>query len=396
MKKVLALTLNQIKKSVSQKLFLVVMLLSPLLFTWLIGMALGGSGTAQGSARTPYYLVDKDRSEISALLAADLRQSTGFKPVPAGEEKAFQALDDRKVIAVAVIPAGFGAKLKENEDPVPLEFYSLEGRLESVAIKQDISDFLTRLKASVAAANVAETVFEPGENAGWQKVFARSREEWAEGSPVTIGERDIGEQEKESVPGFTQSSLGFTVMFVMFTLVLSVGGILEEREQRTWNRLLLTPTSRAQILGGFFLGSFVLGCIQLALLVLAGKFLFGVNWGSSVPGLLILMTAYMLAVMGLGTFLAGLVRTQRQLQALSTIVIISTSMLGGVYWPLEIASPVMQAAAKFTPQGWVMAGLTDLIYRGKDLASILLPAAVLAGMAAVFFVAGVVSVKLAR
>lgn len=44
--------------------------------------------------------------------------------------------------------------------------------------------------------------------------------------------------------------------------------------------------------------------------------------------------------------IAGIVRTFQQQQAVSALVVTSTSMLGGLFWPIEIVSPLMQSVAR--------------------------------------------------
>ena len=64
------------------------------------------------------------------------------------------------------------------------------------------------------------------------------------------------------------------------------------------------------------------------------------------------------------------------------------AMLGGCYWRVEITPQAMQKIALFTPTGWAMSGLKNTVARGLGLESVLLPCAVLLGMASVFFTIG--------
>ncbi|MGZ4135825.1 MAG: ABC transporter permease, partial [Tumebacillaceae bacterium] len=140
------------------------------------------------------------------------------------------------------------------------------------------------------------------------------------------------------------------------------------------------------------LSFFLIGWIQFAILMVLSSLLFHVAWGN-LTGLIVLVSALLLAVVGLGMFLAGLVKTTEQQSAIGSIIIVSTCMLGGVYWPLDIVSDTMRGIAQFVPQFWAMQGFTELVARGGGVADILGPVAVLLGFAAVFLVAGLSRVR---
>ena len=54
----------------------------------------------------------------------------------------------------------------------------------------------------------------------------------------------------------------------------------------------------------------------------------------------------------------------------------------------------MRTVAYFTPTGWAMTGLTNVVVRYQGLSQALLPSLVLAGMAAFFLTVGVARLKL--
>ena len=70
------------------------------------------------------------------------------------------------------------------------------------------------------------------------------------------------------------------------------------------------------------------------------------------------------------------------------------AMIGGCYWPVEITPPFMQKVALLTPTGWAMVGLKNTVARGMGVEAVLVPVAVLLGMAGVFFVVGLSRLRL--
>ena len=89
--------------------------------------------------------------------------------------------------------------------------------------------------------------------------------------------------------------------------------------------------------------------------------LFDVQWGNLL-GVITLVSVLLLAVIGLA-LLCKHRKTTEQQSALGNIVVISTCMIGGLYWPIEIEPAWMQTAANFVPQTWAMRGFTELIVR---------------------------------
>jgi ABC-2 type transport system permease protein len=193
--------------------------------------------------------------------------------------------------------------------------------------------------------------------------------------------------EMKSSPN-TQYSLGFTVFFVLMVALSGAGGIIEERELGTLRRLMATPSTRGQIVLGKVLGVASVSAFEAAVLVGFGALIFGVPWGSSPLAVGLTLGALVLASTGLGVMLSGLAKTRSQLSAVVPVVSTAMAMLGGCYWPVDITPPLMQKIALIIPTGWAMVALKNTVSRGMGVESVLVPVAVLLGMAVLFFVIG--------
>ena len=185
-------------------------------------------------------------------------------------------------------------------------------------------------------------------------------------------------------------TIGFALFFSMYTMVFSIGTILYDRQYKTWQRMLVTPVPRSVILGGSLIISYLVGALQLGILIFAGKYLFGMDWGSSTFGVLTVAASFVFAVTCLGLLLAGLVKTHAQLTAVTPLLLTSTAMLGGCMWPLEIVkSQALLTLANLTPQKWAMQGMKGIACYGQGFEAAVPPALVLFGMGLVYFTAGV-------
>ncbi len=74
---------------------------------------------------------------------------------------------------------------------------------------------------------------------------------------------------------------GMALMFLMFTAANGGRTLLSERAQGTLPRLLVSPTSTAQVLGGKVLGIYLTGVAQMLILIVASTLLFGLQVGRS-------------------------------------------------------------------------------------------------------------------
>ncbi len=198
-------------------------------------------------------------------------------------------------------------------------------------------------------------------------------------------------QVPDSIPpsGLEQSSPGMVIMFALFFMLGGSLFLIDEREAGTLKRLVMAPVSKAQLLIGKALGILLAGMMQMSVLVTAGIFLFGVNWGHSPVALLLMIGSFSLAITGLGIMIAALGRTMTQATALSTVLVYAMSALGGAWWPIEITPRWMQYTARIFPTYWGMNGFQDIIVRHLGLAEVAFDMFILCSFALLFLSIGI-------
>ncbi|NOR60260.1 MAG: ABC transporter permease, partial [Methanosarcinales archaeon] len=111
----------------------------------------------------------------------------------------------------------------------------------------------------------------------------------------------------------------------------------------------------------------------------------GLDLGSDILALFVLIAAITLASTGLGVLVAVLVKTADQADSVSLLLVMIMSALGGSWWPLFIEPQFMQDMAHFTITAWAMEGFYDLIYFDLGLAGILKEVGMLVLMMVIFF-----------
>jgi len=195
---------------------------------------------------------------------------------------------------------------------------------------------------------------------------------------------------------YEMASLGVLVMFVALNLITSASAVIEEKQNGTWQRILCSPTSYSAVMGGYFIKLFVVAWVQALILLLSGKFLFGAPWNSGYAELAVVLTVYIFSMTGLGLFLASILKTQSQVQAVATGVVMVGTMLGDVFFPMENPSGIIKLIATISPQAWAAHALRDIMTTGADLVPLIVPMLWMIGTGAVLLTAGVWRIKLDR
>lgn len=183
--------------------------------------------------------------------------------------------------------------------------------------------------------------------------------------------------------------LGMGLFFASFTIMFGVTNILEERRLGVWYRVIFSPVTRLAMYAGHLTYSFLLGFAQVTAVFLVFRFVFDVPLGENLGGALLVIAAYTFAVVALGLLLAGLVGNVQRMNVVVPIVAVSSAMLGGAYWPLEIvSSEIMRTLANFAPIRHAMDALKGIAYHSYGMADLLWPIAVLVLFGVVFMGVG--------
>lgn len=195
--------------------------------------------------------------------------------------------------------------------------------------------------------------------------------------------------------GFNLSLPGVLVMYLLMNL-LTFGGaaVAGERRGGVLRRLGTLPISRGALIGGKITGLMFVATLQTLLLLTAGRYLFGVNLGDHLAGILLTLLVYSWVAAALGVLIGSVVRAEDKVVGLCVLLSMVMSALGGCWWPLELGPPAARTAAHLIPTGWAMEALHRLITYGDGLPAALPAVGVLAAFGLLFHVAAVRSFRL--
>jgi ABC-2 type transport system permease protein len=194
---------------------------------------------------------------------------------------------------------------------------------------------------------------------------------------ITLTEQNLTGN-RLAVTVFEQRVPGFALMFVLLAVVFGTSmSMHDERDWGTLARLLVAPGGFTRILLGKLAARFVVGVIQMLLLLAWGHFVFGVSLGSSPIAFVLLTMAAVFAVVAAGMLVAGLARSREQTLPLGLSMVMALSALGGCWWPQSVQPDWMNRVSPVVFTTWAMRGLNDLILRERGLDAVALPIGVL-------------------
>jgi len=177
----------------------------------------------------------------------------------------------------------------------------------------------------------------------------------------------------------------YTVMFAFF-LVLSVGWLfVAERKHGTLARLRAAPLTRGQILMGKLLPCLAVSLIQGFFLLLAGRLIFGMTWGSRPELLIPVVICTSVAAVGLAVLVASIARTETQVAVYGTLLVLVLGGVSGSLMPRDLMPEKMKTASLATPHAWALDAYAQLLATpNPDPTVIATACAVLLGFGAAF------------
>jgi linearmycin/streptolysin S transport system permease protein len=187
------------------------------------------------------------------------------------------------------------------------------------------------------------------------------------GGIVTVKSRAVVGQNKDLV-SFYAAAIG--VMFLLFTASGSAGSLLDEADSGTLERVLSTRVTMTKLLAGKLAFNTLLAFVQLSVMFLWAWAVFKLDLFSHIPGVVVMGLCTAFAVAAFGMLLASACQTRAQLGALSTLLILTMSAVGGSMFPRFLMPEAMQKAGLFTINAWAIDGFSKVFWRDlpvKDL-----------------------------
>jgi len=306
-----------------------------------------GYGATYDLRQVPYAVLDQSRSAASIELLARLdgtgvfvREATLNSPAQIAGQ-----VDAGRALLVISIPADFEARLAAKQN-APLQVI-LDGRNSSTA--------------GIAASYVGAIV------AGYNSAL-RDRVSGGAAQGITIERRAWYNPNLESRWNLMPALIA--ALSMLQTLLLSALSVAREREQGTFDQLLVTPLTPMQLLIGKALPAIVVGLLQSTIIFLIIRFWFQVPMNGSVGLLYLGLLTFNIAVVGVGLSISALSTSMQEAMLYTFLLIMPLMLLSGLLTPVRNMPEVLQVATYINPLRFGMSIVRGVYLEGAGLAEV--------------------------
>lgn len=365
-------------------------------------------------------LVDEDQSAASRQLAQGLQREASLTVLlrPASKEKSTQpdynaataeaAVKAGDAPVALIIPKGFGQH--------PIAFGSSEDAAQ-IQLLNDASDMIapqvvSGLLQKAAMTSMPVTMAEQGmkytdryiggltpqqrktmdanlddlrklQSSGSLAATSSSSGGFSNGIVSVHARAVVGEDKKSPTVSYYAAAVG--VMFLLFTASGSAGALLDEAESGTLDRVLSSRVTMTSLLAGKLTYNTLLAFTQLTVMFVWASAVFHVDLAGHIPGFIVMGLSTAVAVAAFGMLLASMCHTRAQLGAISTLLILAMSSIGGSMFPRYMMPETMQKAGMFTINAWAIEGFTKVFWRDLPVTALWPQVSVLLGVGIVLF-----------
>jgi len=273
----------------------------------------------------PYAVLDQDHSAASQKFLAALDGSGVFRRV-ANLNRSVDVkttINERRALLVVQIQPDFERRL-------------LSGRQADVQV---IADGRNSNTAGTAMGYIGEIV--ESFNASWRK------EQGEPNPPIRLTTRAWYNPNLETRWHMIPALIG-TLTFIQ-TLLLTGLSVAREREQGTFDQLLVTPFRPVEIMAGKALAAIFVGIVQATMVLLVAQLWFRIPFAGAFITLYAGLIVFLLAAVGMGLLLSSVAATMQQAMLFSFLLMMPFALLSGLTTPVSSMPMALQYATLINP-----------------------------------------------
>jgi ABC-2 type transport system permease protein len=148
---------------------------------------------------------------------------------------------------------------------------------------------------------------------------------------------------------------------MMGTLMLTAMSVAREREQGTFDQLLVTPFRPFEIMVGKAIPNMVIGLTQSTTILLIAQFWFHIPFAGSFAVLYAGLGLFLMAAVGLGLFVSSLAATMQQAMLFAFLLVMPFALLSGLTTPITSMPEFLQSVMVINPLRYAL-DLTKRVY----------------------------------
>jgi ABC-2 type transport system permease protein len=284
----------------------------------------------------PYAVIDHDRSAASRDFLARLDGTGIFHRVGDLERvadiKTF--IDRQRALLVIQIDQDFERRL-------------LLGQQADIQV---IADGRNSNTAGTALGYVGAII--ESFNANWLKNHPSSSSPSPSGAKPSIQGLQVSSRawynpNLETRWNMIHSLIGTLTM--MQTLLLTAMSVAREREQGTFDQLLVTPFRPAEIMAGKALPSVLIGIVQATTILLVAQLWFRIPFVGSFVTLYAGLLMFLLAAVGIGLLVSSVALTMQQAMLFGFVIMMPFALLSGLTTPISNMPAALQYFTLINP-----------------------------------------------
>lgn len=291
--------------------------------------------------QAPIAILNQDQGIISQEIIGRLEGSDSFKVVAHihAQQDVADLINEKKAMVVVSFPTDFSSKL-------------LKDGTTNLQVIVDGRNSNTALLAQNDVASVVQT---------FNQIWAEQHN--LKQAPVTVIPRNWFNENLENNWFFIP---GIVAMIVMIVSLLITGlSVAREREEGTFDQLLVTPCLPIEILIGKSLPGVVIAVLESNLIILLAVWWFGVPFRGDYWMLQFAMVFFVTSSIGVGLMISSLSTTQQQALLGVFIFMVPAMILSGFATPIENMPEVIQWITYLDPMRYFL-----IIVRGIFLQDI--------------------------
>ena len=139
------------------------------------------------------------------------------------------------------------------------------------------------------------------------------------------------------------------LLTLVVTLLVTALSVAREREQGTFDQLLVTPLGPAELLAGKALPGFLIGLVEASVIVAVAAFWFEVPLRGSLLALYAGLALFLLSAVGVGLMISSLAVTQQQGLFGAFLFLVPAVVLSGFATPIANMPPLLQELTVLNP-----------------------------------------------
>lgn len=284
------------------------------------------------------------------------------------EEESREKVLHGKLDAVVILPSDFSQAVVGGTGDAELEMVSLDSSMVSPYINSYLEPHVGKLAELAKAVQGNEADFEAAYASYSASESLLTREEVKDQS----AQRDM-----------TNRSIGYLVIFMMFSAVNLSAYMIKEKENRTYYRLLSTPASARSYTLSNVAANMILLLVQIVATLAVLRGAFGIDPGIPLWQLALVLLVFAWVSVAISLVIVAFARHSMAASTFQNLLVMPTCLLAGCMFPFESMPDSMRAIASFLPQRWLLDAV-DQLQLGSSLMGIGMHLLTLAAFALAF------------